>query len=151
MSHHTRGWKGDLYTGTGRTGPERWASAPPSAPSLWGQLRAGTAPARVVGRKPARVALSAGVCPGLVYAACHGRAAACTQTGCRGEGGDDGATTPLTHHRSLSAALGVRQDLGLRLPPLQSWLPLSVFVTLRAARKRCSKGRLTPLCPCPDA
>lgn len=29
MSHHTRGWKGDLYTGTGKAGPGRWAQLHP--------------------------------------------------------------------------------------------------------------------------
>ena len=57
MSHHSRDVKGGLHIlGPGEAGPERRASAPPSTPSLVGQLLS----PRPSGGKEAGLVVSAG-------------------------------------------------------------------------------------------
>lgn len=82
-----------------------------------------------------------------------------------GEDGDAGGpalpTHPRASYRSLSASLRVRHALGVRLPPLMSWLPHppiclcdpGCITPLLEARKRrsSSEGSCSVLAPPPES
>lgn len=96
---------------------------------------------------PARCGCACGACHKPRFIA---RSLLALRSDVSGEDGDAGGPAPPTHpcasYRSLSASLRVRHALGVRLPPLMSWLPPppSVSATLGASLHCLKPGKDAP-------